>query len=76
MNRSNSPEAGFIDPSGDNAEAVQNLAKDVVDQLLGQLTGTQDRSPLPDDSTIPEVSIIRGGASGLKERPERSGESE
>ncbi|OYR49805.1 aspartate aminotransferase family protein [Halorubrum sp. Ea1] len=57
MNRSNSPEAGFIDPSGDNAEDVRNLAEDVVDQLLGQLVGAQDRSPLPDDPTIPEVSI-------------------
>lgn len=57
MNRSNSPEAGFIDPSGENADAVQNLAEDVVDQLLGQLAVAEDRSPLPDDSTIPEVSI-------------------
>jgi L-2,4-diaminobutyrate decarboxylase len=57
MNRSNSPETGFINPGGDNAEAVQDLVEDVVDQLLKQLETAEDRSPLPDDSTIPEVSI-------------------
>jgi glutamate/tyrosine decarboxylase-like PLP-dependent enzyme len=57
MNRSNSPETGFVNPGGDNAEAVRDLVEDVVDQLLEQLETAQDRSPLPDDSTIPEVSI-------------------
>jgi len=57
MNRSNSPETGFINPDGDNAEAVQVLVENVLDQLLEQLETAQDRSPLPDDSTIPEDSI-------------------
>jgi len=57
MNRSSSPETGFIDPGGANAKAVQDLIEDVVDQLLEQLGAAQDRSPLPDDSTIPEATI-------------------
>ena len=57
MHRSNSPETGFINPGGDNVEAVQELVEDVVDQLLDQLGAAQDRSPLPDDSTIPEGRI-------------------
>lgn len=57
MNRSHLPETGFINPNGANAKAVQDLVEDVVDQLLEQLETAQDRSPLPDDSTIPKVSI-------------------
>ena len=37
MNRSDMPEAGYIDPSGANVEAVSDLAEDVLNQLLGQL---------------------------------------
>ncbi|AHG02429.1 2-diaminobutyrate decarboxylase (plasmid) [Halostagnicola larsenii XH-48] len=57
MNRSNSPEAGFIHPDGANAEAVRDLAEDVLDQLLEQLGAAEERSPLPDESTVPTVRI-------------------
>ncbi|WP_241433906.1 hypothetical protein [Natrialba aegyptia] len=57
MKRSNSPEAGFIDPSGANTEAIRDLAEDVLDQLLGQLETAEDRSPLPDESTAPTGTI-------------------
>lgn len=57
MNRSNSPETGFIDPSGANAEAIRHLAEDVLDQLLGQLGAAEDRSPLPDESAVPAGTI-------------------
>jgi len=64
VNRSNAPDTGFIDPSGANADAIQDLAEDVLDQLLGQLGAAADRSPLPDESaapadTIPESSRSR-----------------
>jgi len=55
MNRSNTPQAAFIDPSGGNAEAVRDFAEDVLDQLLGQLGTADDRSPLPEVSVIPSV---------------------
>jgi len=57
MNRSNSPEAGFIHPGGANAEAVRDLAEDVLDQILEQLGTAEVRSPLPDESTAPPVRI-------------------
>ncbi|KAA9396496.1 aspartate aminotransferase family protein [Haloarcula sp. CBA1130] len=57
MNRSNSPETGFIDPSGANDEAVRDLAENVLDQLLDQLGTAEDRSPLPNESTIPSVTL-------------------
>ncbi|WP_363466921.1 pyridoxal phosphate-dependent decarboxylase family protein [Halogeometricum borinquense] len=57
MNRSNSPETGFIDPSGANAEAIRDLAEDVLDQLLGQLGAAEKRSPLPDDPAAPTGTI-------------------
>ena len=53
MNQSNTPRAGFVDPSGGNAEAVRGLAEDVLDRLLGQLESAEDRSPLPQASTAP-----------------------
>jgi glutamate/tyrosine decarboxylase-like PLP-dependent enzyme len=57
MNRSCLPKAGFIDPSGGNAEAVRGLAEAVLDQLLGQLEAAEDRSPLPEKSTVPSVVV-------------------
>ncbi len=57
MNRSNSPETGFIDPSGANADAIQDLTEDVLNQLLEQLETANDRSPLPDVSTVPTGTI-------------------
>jgi L-2,4-diaminobutyrate decarboxylase len=57
MNRSNLPDAGFIDPDGANADAVRDLAEDVLDQLLGQLGAADDRSPLPNKSTVPASTI-------------------
>lgn len=61
MNRSNVPEAGFIDPSGGNAEAVRDLAEDVLTQLLGQLEMADRRSPLPEESTAPSATIPADG---------------
>jgi glutamate/tyrosine decarboxylase-like PLP-dependent enzyme len=57
MNRSELPEAAFIDPSGANTDAVRDLTEMVVDQLLGQLEAAGDRSPLPSEATIPSVTI-------------------
>jgi len=57
MDRSNTPEAGFIDPSGTNAAAVRDLAESVLDQLLGQLEAADGRSPLPEESTAPAATI-------------------
>ena len=57
MNRSHAPDTAFIDPSGNNADAVRDLAEDVLDQLLGQLEAADDRSPLPTESTAPAVTI-------------------
>ena len=57
MNHSHLPDAAFIDPSGSNADAVHDLAEDVLDQLLGQLGAADDRSPLPIESTAPAVTI-------------------
>lgn len=55
MDRSDLPEAGFVDRSG--ANAVCDLAEDVVDRLLGQLEGADDRSPLPETSTAPSATL-------------------
>jgi glutamate/tyrosine decarboxylase-like PLP-dependent enzyme len=57
MNRSDVPEAGFIDPSGANVEAVRDLAEDVLNQLLGQLEAADSRSPLPEGSTVLSATI-------------------
>ena len=57
MNRSDVPEAGFIDPSGGNAEAVRDLAEDVLAQVLGHLETADDRSPLPAKPTAPSAKI-------------------
>ncbi|SFR66872.1 pyridoxal phosphate-dependent decarboxylase family protein [Halogeometricum limi] len=57
MNRSALPDAGFIDPSGANDEAVRDLTERVVDGLLAQLTGASERSPLPDDPTSLSAAI-------------------
>ncbi|MFC3957789.1 pyridoxal phosphate-dependent decarboxylase family protein [Halovivax cerinus] len=57
MNQSTIPQAGFIDPSGGNAAAVRDLAADVIDQLLEQLEAADNRSPLPEGSTIPSNTI-------------------
>lgn len=57
MDRSDTPRAGFIDPSGGNAEVVSDLAESVLDQLMRQLETADDRSPLPEESTVPCVGI-------------------
>ena len=57
MNQSELPDAAFIDPSGANAEAVRGLAEDVLDQLLTQLETADDRSPLPDQGTVPSAAV-------------------
>lgn len=46
MNRSELPESAFADQSGANADAVRDLAEEVLDQLLTQLAVADDRSPL------------------------------
>ncbi|ELY94427.1 pyridoxal phosphate-dependent decarboxylase family protein [Natrialba taiwanensis] len=76
MNRSNLPNSAFVDPTGANAEAVHDLAKEVLDQLLTQLETADDRSPLPQESpdlsaTIPESS---GSPGGLLEDLEKAAE--
>ncbi|MFB6155395.1 MAG: aspartate aminotransferase family protein [Haloferacaceae archaeon] len=57
MNRSELPEAGFVDPSGANAGAVRDLAEAVLDQLLSQLETADERPPLPDDPAVPPADI-------------------
>jgi glutamate/tyrosine decarboxylase-like PLP-dependent enzyme len=57
MNRSDLPDAGFVDPGGANAEAVRDLAEDVLDRLLGQLEAADSRSPLPETSTVPSTAV-------------------
>lgn len=51
VNRSQLPDAAFIDPRGENVDAIQELTEVVVDQLLSQLTTANTRSPLPDERT-------------------------
>jgi len=57
MNRSELPDACFVNPSGTNAEAVRKLAEDILDQLLTQLETADERSPLPEESTAPTATI-------------------
>ena len=57
MNRSHVPETAFIDPGGNNADSVHDIAEEVLDQLFEQLEGAEDRSPLPTESTPPAVTI-------------------
>lgn len=57
MDRSGLPDAAFVDPSGGNAEAVRDLAEGVLDQLLTQLETADDRSPLPEESSVPSAAI-------------------
>lgn len=57
MNRSDVPETAFVDPRGGNAEAVRELAEDVLDRLLVQLETAGDRSPLPEESGVPSATI-------------------
>lgn len=57
MNRSNLPDSAFVDPSGANAEAVHELAEEVLDQLLTQLETASDRSLLPAEPTVLPVTI-------------------
>jgi glutamate/tyrosine decarboxylase-like PLP-dependent enzyme len=57
MRRSALPDGAFVDPHGENADAVQEFVESVLDQLLSQLTSASDRSPLPADSTVPAAEI-------------------
>jgi glutamate/tyrosine decarboxylase-like PLP-dependent enzyme len=57
MNQSELPDDAFVDPTGDNADAVGDLARAVVDRLYAQLSSAADRSPLPADPTVPAAEI-------------------
>jgi glutamate/tyrosine decarboxylase-like PLP-dependent enzyme len=57
MNRSALPDAAFVDPTGENADAVRDLADAVLDRLLDQLATAKQRSPLPDEPTVPAAEI-------------------
>lgn len=61
MNRSELPPAAFVDPAGENGDAVRDLVEPVLDQLLDQLTGAADRSPLPADPTVPRAGVPASG---------------
>jgi L-2,4-diaminobutyrate decarboxylase len=53
----NLPPAAFVDPAGENAEAVRDLVEPVLDELLDQLTSAGERSPLPGDPTVPRADV-------------------
>lgn len=57
MNRSELPDGAFIGPSGENVEAVRDIAEEILDQLLTQLETADGRSPLPEQSTAPSAAI-------------------
>ena len=58
------PETAFVAPDGANAEAVRELSGAVLDEVLEALTTATDRSPLPEDPTVPEATIPEAGHSG------------
>lgn len=53
MERSESPDTVFIDPTGANADAVRSLAEAVLDRLYAQLSTADSRSPLPTAGSVP-----------------------
>jgi hypothetical protein len=57
MRRSALPDGAFVDPHGENADAVREFVESVLDQLLSQPTSASDRSPLPIDPTVPAGEI-------------------
>jgi glutamate/tyrosine decarboxylase-like PLP-dependent enzyme len=57
MERTDLPEAAFVDPRGGNADAVRSLAEDVLDRLLDRLATADGRSPLPEDPAVPSAEI-------------------
>jgi glutamate/tyrosine decarboxylase-like PLP-dependent enzyme len=57
MRRSALPDGAFVDPHGENADAVREFVESILDQLLSQLTSASDRSPLPIDPTVPAGEI-------------------
>jgi glutamate/tyrosine decarboxylase-like PLP-dependent enzyme len=61
MDRSDLPDGAFVDPSGENAEAVRAVSEAVLDRLFAGLTSADRRSPLPQDPTIPDESIPETG---------------
>jgi glutamate/tyrosine decarboxylase-like PLP-dependent enzyme len=63
MNRSELPDGAFIDPSGENAEAVRDIAEEILDQLLTQLEAADGRSPLPEQPTAASAAIPQSSRS-------------
>ena len=61
MNRSELPDGAFVDPSGENAEAVRAVAEPILDRLLTDLTTADRRSPLPPEPTVPDHGIPAEG---------------
>lgn len=57
MDRSDLPDDAFIDPSGENAEAVTTLAESVLETLLSRMTAAEARAPLPEEPTVPSAAI-------------------
>ena len=57
MNRSELPDGAFIGPSGENVEAVRDIAEEILDQLLTQLEAADGRPPLPEQPTAPSAAI-------------------
>jgi L-2,4-diaminobutyrate decarboxylase len=57
MKRSELPDTAFIDPTGNNADVVRDVAETVLDRLYAQLTAAGSRSPLPTDSLVPAAEI-------------------
>jgi len=47
MNRSQLPVTAFFAPSGNNRQAIQNLAQEVLNLVLDYTTNAIERSPLP-----------------------------
>jgi glutamate/tyrosine decarboxylase-like PLP-dependent enzyme len=63
MHRDELTETAFVAPDGENAEAVRELSEAVLDTVLKTLTTATDRSPLPDDPTVPDATVPEAGRS-------------
>jgi glutamate/tyrosine decarboxylase-like PLP-dependent enzyme len=64
MRRDELPEAAFVAPDGENAEAARELSEAVLDAVLEALTTATDRSSLPDDPAVPDVTVPDTGRPG------------
>ncbi len=53
MNRSQLPRTAFIDPRGANANAIADLAQNVLSLILGHLQQATERPPMPAEIVLP-----------------------